>query len=271
MDRWTLLFGIGAVTLVTLMTWRGWRLGVVRQAVSMAALVLAYAAAWWLGGFLIPVLRWMEFPDRILAIIGAVFVGMVVYLALSIAAGIVFKRTSQQSVGVVKVGYGISGAALGAVFGVVLVLVCAVAIRLLGAIAETEKHPRPVIASLAAMKQSIEAGATGAIIEKVDPMPEAVYDTLGKVGQLASSPASLDRFSSNRDVQRVSSHPKLLALRDDPEVQRAIIEGDFFSLLRHPLLVEAANDPEVVKLLGTFDFQKALEHSLRPSQKLPAR
>ncbi len=145
-------------------------------------------------------------PDRILAIIGAVLVGMGVYLAVTIVAGIIFKRTAQQSVGVVKFGFGVSGALLGAVFGVFLVLVCAVAHPAARHDRQSETHPRPLSAGLAAMKHSIEEGATGAIIEKVDPMPAKVYDTLGQVGQLAASPESIERLP--RDPRCCSASPR---------------------------------------------------------------
>jgi hypothetical protein len=220
-------------------------------------------------------LRPLGFPDRVLVLFGAVLVGLLVYVGAMIVVAILFKRTSQQSVGLVKLGFGASGALLGAVFGVFLAVVCAIAIRIVGSIAEAEARPgraatpSRLAARLAAMKRSLEEGTTGSILEKVDPVPESVYDTLGKVGQLASSPEGIDRFSNDRDVKRVSSHPKILALRDDPEVQRALRDGDYLSLLRHPKLVEAANDPEVLKLLGSFDLQKALDSAVEKSEARP--
>jgi hypothetical protein len=59
-------------------------------------------------------------------------------------------------------------------------------------------------------------------------------------------------------------HPKIAALRDDPEVARAIRDGDFLALLRHPKVIAAANDSEVLKQLGSFDLQKALDTALKP-------
>ncbi len=265
----SILLLFGAVVLILFMTWRGWRLGLVRQALSIVALAAGYVAGYLLGGFLIPILRPIGFPDRVLTIFGAVLVGLFVYIVLVILSGVLFKRTAQQSVGVVKLGFGVSGALLGAIFGVFLVGVCVIAIRLIGSIAGAETHPHRGAAApsrialrVASMKHSLESGPVGAIIEKVDPIPGTVYHTLDKVGKLAASPDSIGRFARDKEVNRVSLHPKIIALRDDPDVQRAIRESDYVSLLRNPKLIDAANDPEVARLLGTFDLQKALDHAL---------
>ena len=273
----SLLFA-GAVLLVLLMGWRGWRLGIVRQTLSILALALAYVCGVLFGGFLVPVLRPAGFPDRVLSILGGVIVGMIVYFAGGLIGAVLFKRTSQQSVGLIRFGFGISGALLGAAFGVFLVFVSMIGIRLLGTLAEAEGNRpahagsrNPMSTRLAGLKRSLADSPASAILDKVDPVPGAVYETLGKVGEVTASPERIERFVSDKAVQRVAAHPKIAALQEDPEVARAVREGDFISLLRHPKVIEAANDSEVTKLLGEFDFQKALDHSLRQPQKVPVR
>ena len=258
------------------MTWRGWRLGIVRQALSLLALGAGYVGGYLFGGYLIPVLRPLGFPDKILTIFGAALVGMLIYIGASNVAGLLFKRTSQQSVGLVRLGFGFSGALLGAAFGIFLVLVCTIAIRLLGSVADAELRPQhgaspPTAAArrLAALKHSLESGQTGAFIHQIDPVPEKVYTTLGRVGELAASPQGLERFSNDRQVQHVSAHPKILALRDDPQIAEAVRMGDFMALLRNPNVIAAANDPEVIKLLGGFDLQKALDQAIPQKEKPP--
>lgn len=271
MDGTLLLLAIGAAMLVLLCAWRGWKLGLVRQALSIIALAVAYAAGWFLGGYLIPVLRLLGYPDRVLVIFGAVLVGLVVYAVLTIAMAVIFKRTEHQSMTLVKLVFGLPGALLGAVFGVFLVCVCAVAIRLVGTVAQAQPEASPISSQIVAMKRTLDHGAAGAIVDSVDLVPGTVYRTLANVGALAASPAGIERFANDRDVRRVSAHPKILALQDDPEVQRAIRESDYFSLLRHPKLVDAANDPDVMQLLATFDLQKALDRAVPTPQKSPTR
>jgi hypothetical protein len=266
-DGGKLLFVAASLALVALMALRGWRLGIVRQAFSILALALAYAAGWFGGGFLIPVLRPIGFPDRVLTAIGAACLGLVVFAALTAASGVLFKRTAHQSVGVVRFGFGFSGAVLGAAFGVFLVLVSTVAIRLLGAVAAGEMHleggPSSRLASrLAELKHSIEQGATGAVIEKLDPVPEKTYEVLSKAGRIVADPDSLDRFTATPGLRALQNHEKILALRDDPEIAQAVRAMDFLALLRHPKLVAAANDPEVLSLLSGVDLEKAFDTAL---------
>lgn len=272
-DSSQLIFlGLGVVVVI-LFAIRGWRLGLVRQALSIAAVAAAYAAAFFGGKYLIPFLRPIGFPDQILTVIGGLILGAVVYVVISAVSGLLFKRTEHQSAGIVRLGFGFSGAILGAAFGLFLLLIGAVGIRLLGSIAQHElsgkKHrnaaSNPVASRLARIKQSLSEGPAGAVVEKVDPIPSGVYDLLGKVGEMTSQPESLSRFSENPNVQALSSHPKILALQNDPEIAKAAEEQDFLSLLRNPKLVAAANDPEVIRLVGALDLNKAIDFALKPA------
>lgn len=260
---------LGALSLILLCAWRGWRLGIVRQALSIVAVIASYICGWCFGGILIPLLRPLGFPDRVLTIFGGVLVGLGVYLTFAIISGVVFKRTAQQSVGVVRFGFGAAGALLGAVFGLFLVFVCLIGLRLMGTVAEAETRSghgaaaSPMSREIASLYRALHDGPIGGVVERLDPVPAKVYDTLGNLGQLASNPQAIDRLARDKAVQRASAHPKIIALRDDPEIARAIREGDFMALLRHPKLIEAANDPSVMKLLSEFDLQKSLEGSLK--------
>jgi len=275
-DVWTIFFYLGAIIVVGAMGWRGWRLGIVRQALNILAIAAAYVAGFVGGKYLIPVLRWLRFPDRILVLIGGAALAMAVFMTLSIISAVLFKRTSQQSVGVIRFGYGLSGAVLGAIFGVFLVLVMAVGIRLLGSVAQSEiayasaELPRSTLtSSLARMKSSIEGGATGAVLDSVDPVPDKLYSTLSKVGQIASSSEGLERFADNPGIRPLQNHPKIIALRDDPEIAKAVREQDFMGLLRNPRIVAAANDPEVIRILSGVNIEKALDdaaESTRPEE-----
>ena len=262
---WTIFFYLGAFIVVAAMAWRGWRLGIVRQALNILAIATAYVAAFLGGKYLIPVLRWLHFPDRILMAIGGAILATVVFVTLTILAGVLFKRTAHQSVGIIRFGFGASGALLGGIFGVFLVLVMTIAIRLLGSVAESElAHATAYLpasrltSGLAHMKQSIESGATGAVIDKVDPVPDALYTTLSKVGRIASSTEGMEAFAENPGIKPLQNHPKIIALRDDPEIATAVRNQDFMSLLRNPKLVAAANDPEVLRILSGVNLEKAL-------------
>ncbi|MES2569643.1 MAG: hypothetical protein V4710_06260, partial [Verrucomicrobiota bacterium] len=135
-----------------------------------------------------PLLRPLGLPDRILTVVGGVLIGLLLFSAVTGFAALVFKKTSQQSVGVVRFGYGAMGAVFGAFFGLLNVWVFFLVIRLLGTIAQNgiEKQaaraPRfPVHSAqpawmhgLVEVKKTFDEGATGRIAGRLDPVPEQV-------------------------------------------------------------------------------------------------
>jgi uncharacterized membrane protein required for colicin V production len=131
-DSWPLvLLAVGAI-IVLLQAWRGWRLGIVRQVISLLAIVLAYAAAFLGGRHLVPFLRPIGLPDQLLGIAGGALLGTFVFLGVSLLGAVLFKKTSDQSIGLIRFGYGASGALVGGLFGVFLVWVAILGIRCSG-------------------------------------------------------------------------------------------------------------------------------------------
>ncbi|MGB8169193.1 MAG: CvpA family protein [Chthoniobacteraceae bacterium] len=271
------LLGLFALAVILLKAWQGWRLGLVRQVVGLGALAVATGAGYYgsaaAGGVLSTML---PFPAQALAAIGGLLAGLVVYLTITILSAVLFKKTSDQGVTLVRVGYGLAGAAIGAVYGMVLVGALALGLRLLGSVAETklgiEKNARfsggkpakrdPLAARLAAAKEAVEAGPGGALLRAVDPLPETTYATLNKLATLASDSRSIERFIQYPGVRPVMAHPKVLALINDPEVNKAITEHRYLSLLSNPRLIAAANDAEVAARVRAIDFEQALDHAL---------
>jgi uncharacterized membrane protein required for colicin V production len=276
---WQNMFLCGALLLVALRAWRGWHLGVARQVVSLVALAAAYPVAYFGGPHLVPLFRIFGFPDQILAVLGGALLGLVVFFAINIVGAVLFKRTAQQTVGAVRLSYGLLGALFGALFGVVIVWVAAMGVRVLGTLAETEitaqrqrsgravrraaaPPPNAMIRGLAEMKQSLDQGATGRVIDQVDPIPAKVYATLGKVGQLVQRQESMARFLEYPGIQPLAEHAKIATLQRDPQILKEVEERDYLALLRNPRIVEAANDPEVASLVKQVEFEKALDYAL---------
>jgi hypothetical protein len=77
------------------------------------------------------------------------------------------------------------------------------------------------------MKQSLGHGATAAMVDRVDPIPDAVYSALAKVGEMVSSDESVARFLSYPGVKPLAEHPKIVALQSDPQVSREVLERDY--------------------------------------------
>ncbi|HEX5175728.1 MAG TPA: CvpA family protein [Chthoniobacteraceae bacterium] len=284
---WQALFFSFALILILFEVVRGWRLGLVRQGVRLVALIVAYGAAIFGGRLLLPVLRpLLHAPDLFISLFSGALCALFLYALINAIGSILFRRTGEQRVGLVRLLYGICGAVLGIFFGLFSVWLVVVAIRSLGAIAGAEPHreatmqhasaqlgsrpdtatsPRPtaVAASLAKLKNSIEMGPLGEALKAADVVPAQTYRTLGKVGFMVSSPQSAERFLSFPGAKELAENPKIIALRDDPEIIDLIKQQRFLDLLQNPKLIEAMNDPALAAQVRSFDFQKALDYATR--------
>lgn len=272
---WQTVFISFAIVLLLFEVIRGWRLGIMRQLMRGAAIIAAYAAGYFGGGLMVPLLRpILKWPDFVISMIGGALLALVVYGVIAGLGSILFKRTAQQSSGPVRLLYGLSGALAGLCFGAFFIWLIVVGIRSVGSIAHAQVQARPRIeespalrkfdadslsASIARLKNSVELGAVGDVFKKTDVTPASVYQTLNDVGTVCANPESAQRFLSFPGAVELSEHPKIVALRNDPEIADLISQGKLLELLRHPRVLEAANDPTLVERVKQFDLKKALE------------
>jgi hypothetical protein len=238
------------------------------------------------GGLLVPVVRpFVRVPDLFISILAGTILALVVYVVINALGAIFFKRTSEQSIGMIRLLYGICGAALGMFFGLFSVWLAVVAIRSLGAVAGAELYSGkvtrsgsapaslvararpsptaapPMVASLAQWKNSIELGLLGEAFKVADVVPTQTYETLGKVGAVVSNPRSAERLLSYPGAKELKENPRIVALRDDPEIIELIQEQRYLELLQNAKLIEAMNDPTLAMQVKNFDFQKALDYA----------
>jgi len=282
-----------AAVFLLLQTISGWRQGLIRQALRIGALVVAYAAAYFGSGRAVPFLRPLHYPDFLLQTIAGLLIGIVVYFFVRLICGILFRKTSDQEIGLVWFFYGITGALLGLAFGLVFVAAGAIAIRFLGTLADGEperekphasapvvpgRHrtpsrpeaaptpENPVVMSLVAMKRSLEKGIPGEILQTIDPIPKNIYVLAAKIGQAVSNPDAINRFFLYPGAKELATNPEISKLRDDPEISRAIREHQYTSLLRNEHIIQVINDPKIAELLKKFDLEKALDFANGDSQ-----
>lgn len=243
--------------------------------------MIAYAVALFCGQMLLPLLRpIIRAPDFVLSALGGAILAALVYVIINTTGAILFKRTNQQESPLVRLIYGISGAALGVVFGLVFIWIVIVGVRSIGAVAEAEvgaATPRvathhvvtnsldenSVSQLMARLKKSIELGHVGDVVKQTDVIPTGIYDTLAKVGEVFAKPERAARFLSYPGVTELADNPKILALRADPEITRMLEEGRLWDLLQDDRLIEAANDPELAKQVKKFDLKKALDYAAK--------
>jgi uncharacterized membrane protein required for colicin V production len=110
-----------AALIIALKTWHGWKLGVVRQAIGLVALVGGVIAAV-VGGPVVEPFLDLSLPVREEARtpLAGLALGVGVYFVVTLFAAVLFKKTEHQTVSVVRFGYGALGAILGAVAGALI-------------------------------------------------------------------------------------------------------------------------------------------------------
>jgi hypothetical protein len=218
--------------------------------------------------------------------IGGAILALVIYGLIASLGSILFKRTAQHSSSAVRLVYGFSGALTGVVFGLFFIWLILVGIRSVGSIADAQvqAHPRSdtqlpasradksrplenldadaLTSFLARLKNSVELGTAGDLLKKSDVTPPAVYQALKDAGTVCANPENARKFLSFPGAAELSEHPKIVALRNDPEIADLIRQGRIFELLQHPRLLAAANDPTLVEKVKQFDIKKALEFAV---------
>lgn len=288
---WQTVFVSFAVVLIVFEMLRGWRLGLPRQIVRLCAIVAAYAAAFFGGRMIVPLVRPMlRLPDVVLSVIGGAILALLVYSIINGAGRVLFKRTGQQESGFIRLIYGASGAFLGLFFGGFFVWLVLLGIRSIGSVAEAQVHaqnaePLPDDARrithgrlvsarsaeanslpelLARLKNSVELGSVGDAVKRADPLPAGSLQTLGRIGETFANPANAQRFMSFPGARELTMHPRIIALQQDPHVMRLISEGRLLELLQEPRVIEAINDPTFVERVKKFDLQRALDYAAKP-------
>jgi len=291
---WQVLFISFGVILILFEVLRGWRLGLMRQIMRLIAVGAAYAAAFFGGALLVPAVRpFFKMPDPILAILCGATLAVAAYMLLSGAGAILFKRTSQQESGLLYLIYGFAGAILGLFFGLLLLWLTVASVRTVGALAEGQAGRRSGAAahgaqdptsraldvrrrflsesgdgmqtlatSLARLKNSLELGLLGSVLKSTDPISQPTYEMVEKAGSVLSSPERTQKFLTFPGARELAEHPKIVALRSDPEIADLIAQGRFLDLLQNPRVIEVANDPVLAQRIRKFDIQRALDYAL---------
>lgn len=257
--------------------WRGWRRGVVRHGVSVLALISAGGVGWifaWMTGFLAD--RIIPFPYPVGRMIFGLAAAVAFYAVAAVLSSLLFKKTSQQRSGLVRLIFGVGGGVFGLIFGLLMLWGGISLVRMVGAVAEADqKSPtRGVVSSaldpsLMAAKEALESGQTGSWVDRVDILPSNIYPLITKIVQVTQSPAAVGRFLFYPGTQQLLSSTKLGELFTDPSMVEAATQGNVFGLLSQPKLQEVAADPATREALANFDLEKALDYALQETPPSP--
>ena len=250
--------------------WRGWRRGVMRHGMSVLALIVAGGVGWifaWMTGFISDRIIPLPYPAG--RLIFGLIAALAFYFAAVALASMLFKKTSQQPPGIVRLFYGAGGGFFGLIFGLLILWGGISIFRTMGAVAEARQTALGD-GQLVAIKESLEEGTTGSLVDKVDIVPSNIYGLITKLLRITQSPEATARFFAYPQTQQLLTQPKLMELFTDPAVAGAASEGNYLSLLTSPKLTEIASNPEVQKSFSGFELEKALDYALQESAPSPA-
>ena len=290
---WQAVFISFAVVFILFEFVRGWRLGLIRQLVRVAALATAYAAAVFGGRLLVPITRpFLKMPDIVLSIVAGEVLALVIYAVVTSMGMVLFKRTGQQNSEMIRLIYGFAGAIVGLIVGAFVLWLIVASVRAVGTVADAQVRSQTLspgagqsatlhalevrrrflseanagstalATSLARLKNSLELGPLGNAVKETDPIPLKTYETLGKVGSVFSNQERAQKFLTFPGARELSEHPKIVALRDDPEISEMIAQGRFLDLLQNQRIIDAANDQALADRIKKFDLRRALDFAV---------
>ena len=256
--------------------WLGWRRGVVRSAVYFGAFERSGFVGIAVGqGVYTICIKMFPAMAFMVSLCAGVFATLCVLLLCLLIGALLFKRTAQQSSALVRLLFGVGGAFFGLLLGLAVLWGAISLVRVSGAMAEISIAGRPsaqappLLRSFATLKESIELGSAGKLVESVDVMPPQAYKMIDQIGKLSRDPTAMQRLLDYPGVQQILQNPRIVRLLENPELARASQSANPLAIMRSQAIIDAANDPEVQKLLTNFDYQKALDYAVPTAEASP--
>jgi len=81
-----------------------------------------------------------------------------------------------------------------------------------------------------------------------------------------ANPQNAERFLSFPGARELSEYPKIIALRNDPEISQMLAQGQLLELIQDHRIIDAANDPDLRARLKKFDLNAALNYATQKPQ-----
>jgi len=249
---------------------RGWTQGILRQVLVPLAVVGAFVAVILVtptaSGYLYQNTR---LPSSASALLLGFAIWLFVYNLLVFLGGIIFKRTRDQDLTIVRLVFGVGGAVIAVVYAFLQIWVIVVGIRIFGRVAEDQiavQSTRNAVSSglvvgLDRLKNSLELGSGKVILDQLDPVPPDAYRRLGQCSQLLGNPRAFGRLLESPAFRGIWENPRIRTLQADPEILEAIRRGDFLSILSNPKVFALWTDPSIRALLSGDQLQAACDYA----------
>jgi hypothetical protein len=282
-----------ALLLLSFETWRGWRAGFARAGINFSAVVISTVVALFAAQMTAAPFGGFTDPGGFIAgaLVGGAL-GTFVFFVLWLTGLIFFKRTDHQASGAFRLMWGSGGAFFGFLMGILILWGGISIVRMLGTLAEARVEvakdapplpptpgapasapaptPPPLAVGLAKLKDSLELGPAGKLVEAVDVFPPDFYELVSQSSRLSSDPHAMMRFLEYPGLQEVLKNPKLTELLNDPRIVQASTDRDFTALLTNPKLRAAVEDPKLAEQLKKVDLRAALKFALEKPSSSPS-
>jgi hypothetical protein len=267
-EYWRNVFFALAGGWVLLSSFRGWTQGILRQLLVplavFGALVVVILVTPTASGYLYQNTR---LPGS--ALLLGLAIWLLTYNLLVFVGGIIFKRTRDQDFAIVRLVFGVGGAAVAVVYAFLQIWVVAVGIRIFGRVGEDQiavQSSRNTVSSglvvgLARLKNSLELGSGKVVLDQLDPVPTEAYRRLDQCSQLLANPRAFGRLLESPALRGIWQNPRIRALQADPEVSEATRRGDFLSVLSNPKVFALWTDPGIQALLSGDQIQAACDYA----------
>jgi hypothetical protein len=276
---WQTAFLFAGAIFLAWQAWRGWRAGLFRSGVNLAA-VLVSAALGCLAAELVaaPFGGLRSLPGLVAGVGVGGGLGIVLFGAIWFFGAVAFKRTEHHAFGPLRVLWGTGGALFGFLMGLAILLGSISIVRSLGTLADSRieagapEPPRSVQASVAGLvilKESLELGSTGRLLESVDILPPDFYELVHQIGRVTGDQERMRRFLDYPGIQKILRNPRVIELLNDPGLIRAAQEKDIFVVFNNKAVAAAAKDPALAEQLREVDLRAALKFALESPQTSP--
>jgi hypothetical protein len=253
---------------VLLSFFRGWTQGILKQLLvplavfgaSVAAILITPTAS----GYLYQNTR---LPAS--ALLLGLAIWFLAYNLLLLVGGIIFKRTRDQDFAIVRLVFGVGGAAVAVVYAFLQIWVVVVGIRIFGRVAEDQIAVQSsrnsvsggLVVGLVRLKNSLELGSGKIVLDQLDPVPPEAYRRFDQCSQLLANPRAFGRLLESPALRGLWENPRIRALQSDPELLEAIRRGDFLSVLSNPKVFALWTDPSIRALLSGDQIQAACDYA----------
>jgi hypothetical protein len=255
---------------------RGWSQGILRQLLVPLAVLGASVVAVLVtptGSAFLYQNAWLPAFASVLLL--GVGIWLFVYNLLVFVGGIIFKRTRDQDFAVIRLVFGLGGAAVAVVYALLQIWVAVIGIRILGRIAEDQlvvqssrnTAPSGLVLGLARLKNSLELGPGKAVLDQIDPVPQMFYNRLDQCSQLLGNPRAIGRLLESPALRGIWENPRIRTLQTDPEILEAVRRGEFLSLLSNPKVIALWTDPGIRALWAGHEIQAACDYAKEEARR----